>query len=121
MTNRYKTWLVIILTVFMSCTYENELDLYGTTSCQTDDMSYTLDISPIISATCFPCHTRDRRDGNVILEGYENLLVQIDRGRLLGAIRHEEGFVPMPQGKPKLVDCEIEKIESWIAEGSPNN
>ena len=39
--------------------------------------------------------------------------------KLIGAIKHEPGFVAMPQSGGKLEDCDIEKMEAWIAAGAP--
>jgi hypothetical protein len=59
--------------------------------------------------------------GNITLEGHAQLLQHINSGRLLGAIRHESGFLPMPQNASKLPSCDISKIEQWILDGAPNN
>ena len=32
---------------------------------------------------------------------------------------HEDGFVNMPFGGAKLSDCNISKMEAWIADGAP--
>jgi hypothetical protein len=59
--------------------------------------------------------------GNVNLEDYGKLIVHIENGKFLGAIRHAPGFSPMPQGESKLADCDIEKIENWIDQAYPEN
>ena len=59
--------------------------------------------------------------GNVTLEGYENLLQYVNSGQLLGAIRHDNGYSPMPQSGGKLSDCNISLFEIWVAEGALDN
>jgi len=36
----------------------------------------------------------------------------------MGSIQYEYGFEPMPQNASKISDCEILKLESWIAHGA---
>jgi hypothetical protein len=42
-------------------------------------------------------------------------------GRLVGVISHAAGYPAMPQGGPKLSDCEIARIRTWVRQGTPNN
>jgi hypothetical protein len=47
--------------------------------------------------------------------------VVVDNGRFWGAINHEDGYSPMPQNLPKLNDCDLKKIRTWIDEGALND
>jgi mono/diheme cytochrome c family protein len=116
-------FLSIIATalLFSSCYYDVEEEIYPTLDCQSSDMSYANDIQPLIQTNCYVCHAANINFGNITLDSYPDLLVRVEDGRLLGAINHQSGFSPMPQNGPKLLDCQIEKIESWIADGAPNN
>jgi hypothetical protein len=104
-----------------SCYYDVEEELYPSTGCETTNLSYSLDIVPILNNNCYSCHDQASNFGNITLEGYDNVLPLATDGRLLGAIKHESGFSPMPQNAAQLVACDIEKIETWIADGAPNN
>ena len=84
-------------------------------------MSYANDIVPLLEVNCYVCHASNVRFGNVILDSYDEVLINVNNNKILGAIKHESGFSFMPQGAPKLLDCQIEKIESWINDGAPNN
>lgn len=106
---------------FSSCYYDNEETLYPPTECVTADMSYQTDIVPIISNNCYVCHSAISNTGNVTLEGYTELKKYVDSGQLMGAINHDPGYSPMPDNAPKLGDCNIAKIESWIAAGAQDN
>ena len=104
-----------------ACTYDNELDLYGTITCSTDNMSYSEDILPIITTNCYQCHDAASNFGNVTIEGYESFIEYVNAGTIIGVITHSPGFPPMPSNMPKLLDCEIAKVQSWIEQGALNN
>ncbi len=112
---------VIILLGMNSCYYDVEEELYPTLECDTNNISYSNDIVPILSTNCYQCHDTANNFGNITMDSHATLLVHVDNGRIEGAINHESGFSAMPQGLNKLLDCEIEKIESWIGDGAPNN
>ena len=118
-----KIGLIIVLAqMFISgCYYDVEEDLYPTIECSVENMSLMNDIMPILKTDCFDCHSQEANFGNVTLEGYSELIKYVDDGSMLGVIKHNAGFSPMPKGAAKLLDCEIEKIESWINDGAINN
>ncbi len=108
--------------VFMSsCYYDAAETLYPATDCVTANMSYKTNILPILQFNCYVCHSADVNSGNVNLEGYNQVLLSVNNGKLLGSIKHASGFKDMPQNAPKLVACEIAKVEQWITDGAPNN
>ena len=114
-----------ILTVGMlflsSCYYDVESVLYPQTTCVTTNMRYVTDINPIIETNCMVCHSAAANLGSITLEGYSNLIKQVNNGQLLGAIKHQPGFTAMPQGAAQLGSCDIAKIEQWIADRAQNN
>lgn len=108
------------------CYYDNNEDLYPQQPCDTTNVTYSATIAPIISNHCYACHsnsTAATSGSGISWEGYANLDGYLDlfSGTLLGAIRHENGFLPMPKDAPKLSDCDIRKIEIWISQGHPDN
>ncbi len=113
--------LLLGMVVISSCYYDNEEDLYPGSDCVTTGMSLQTDIAPILQRNCYSCHSAAANTANITVEGHSELIKHVTSGRLLGAIRHEPGFKPMPQGAPKLLACDIAKIESWVADGAPNN
>ena len=131
----YKSRLLSVISLgilLASCSKSNEEDLGGTTpggnnppaTCVTTNMQYSVHIAPLIQTNCFACHsntTSSTSGAGFSLEGYNNLKAKVTDGRLLGAITHAAGFVAMPQGGPKLSDCNINRIKSWIDAGAPNN
>ena len=117
--------LLIIFTsiLFQSCTHDNEEELYGE-ECKKENLSYSEDISSIISNHCILCHSDANYTslgGGIPLEAYENVKNFAESGALLGTVKHLSGYTPMPKGGAKLDDCQLEQIEIWIEEGFLNN
>lgn len=105
-----------------SCVYNSEEDLAPPSMpCNTDGVSYSGDVLPLLENRCFKCHADAIRLGNIVLEGYDNVKLLVDSGRLLGAVRHDTGFSPMPQNEGQLPECDIALIADWINVGAPNN
>lgn len=101
------------------CYYDVEEELYPSTPCTINGMSYQNDIVPLLlNNGCITCHgdlsTLD-------LNGYDDLKIYVDNGSLLGAIKHESSYRAMPDNQPKLDKCTIDKIAAWITDGAPNN
>lgn len=107
--------------IITSCYYGNEEDLFANIECRTEDLSYQQNIRPIIANNCLVCHSAAANLGNVNLQNYEDLIPYINDGSLLGSIKHEPGFAPMPENSTKIDECSISQIEGWIDEGFPNN
>jgi hypothetical protein len=106
----------------LNCTFHNEEDLFADEVCDTsENITYSSFVKPIIERNCVSCHNSSLASGNVNMESYGGLTVQIENGRFLGAIDHLPGFTPMPQGGTKLSKCTIETIELWISNGYPEN
>jgi len=89
--------------------------------CNPDAASFAADVYPTLQRSCIGCHNNTRQDGNVNLEGYANVQAYALNGKLLGTIRHEPGFAPMPPSGNPLNDCRIQQITNWINDGAPNN
>ncbi|MBT8326555.1 MAG: hypothetical protein KJP21_02450, partial [Bacteroidia bacterium] len=113
--------IVVLFSIvgIQSCKYDVEEELYPSTPCETNAMSYQTDIVPILTNNgCISCHgdlaTLD-------LNGYSDLKIYVDNEALLGSIKHRDGFRKMPDNQPKLDQCTIDKIESWIYDGALNN
>ena len=113
--------LTLLALLGPGCYYDVEEELYPDTGCRVENMSYQEDILPILQNRCYVCHSAAANNGGITLEGYSSLQRYLDNGQLLGAIRHDPGFSPMPKNAPQLPACQIEQFEAWIAAGAPNN
>jgi cytochrome c553 len=126
LTTKLKSFLVLLLLssamALQSCYKDNEEDLYPEPDeCNTDNVSFSQTIMPVITNNCVSCHSGSAPSGGVGLSDYAEVVASIDGGRFLGAIRHESGFSAMPQGAAKLSDCTISQIEAWVEQGKKNN
>ena len=102
------------------CYYDSEEDLYPS-NCEITNVSYANDIVPVLASQCLGCHSTAANQGSVRLEGYDAVKIWVNNGRLIGAIRHDSGFSPMPKNAGRISPCAIAQMESWIAAGAPNN
>lgn len=104
-----------------SCRKENVEKLVDENRCDTVNVTYSGTVATIISDYCLGCHNAGSASGGIILDTYADLSNYTTNGVLLGVIRHEAGFSPMPKNQSKMPDCKIRAIEIWIAEGALNN
>lgn len=113
-------FLLIGLLQLGACTYENELDLYGTTTCDTTSLSYKTDIQPILATNCYACHAATSSVTNKPMDSYAAIKPYIQNGALLNSIKGTGGYDIMPTSGP-MSNCNISKVESWIQAGFPDN
>jgi len=118
-----KSFIIIGIVIFMqSCYYDNIEDLYPQLpECDTTNVTYSNSVWPIINANCTSCHGGGAPAGNIRLENYNDISSAANNGSLLGTIRHEDGWSPMPKGGGKLNNCDIAKFETWVNQGTPDN
>ncbi len=108
-----------MLLIFMACGGDDDP---MTPSCDTLDMTYTDDIASIFNSTCAipTCHAQGATSPE--LHNYAAVKLELDGpDRIVGAIKHEDGFVamPFPSGSDMISDCRIAKIEAWVNDGAP--
>jgi mono/diheme cytochrome c family protein len=84
-------------------------------------MKYSANVQPIIAANCYSCHGNGLSQNGVSLDSYSKVKQRVNSGQLMGVITHAAGYTPMPYGKAKLSDCDINKIKSWIDSGALEN
>ena len=91
-------------------------------------VSYSKTIKRIVTTRCNNgidgaggCHG-NKNLADVNFQSYEGI-TQYPGEYLLQVIKHENvsDSKKMPQFESKLPDCQIQKFESWINNGSPNN
>ena len=105
-----------------SCVYNIEDELYPPVTCDTENVTYSGTILPILQQNCYDCHSDANVDiSQIPLEGYAFVIVKVNDGKLVKAIRHTGEVSPMPKDRPPLEECDIEKIEKWISNGAPDN
>jgi hypothetical protein len=122
---------ILILTLALSgaifylagCSKENgeELSKGASTICDTTNMSYSLDVVPILQINCYSCHAGASPFAGINLDSYDALKKQADKGDLSNAVRHTGNVTPMPYLLPQLESCEVNKIVAWVNQGTKNN
>ena len=123
---KHKSILFILFSALLmsSCYYDNKEELYPEleNDCDVTVHDYTNGVQPILANNCLGCHSSSSAPiagGNIDLEGYTNVKAAAESGQLLGSIKHESGYSPMPKGGGKIDDCSILVIEEWIANNFP--
>ncbi|MCX6325652.1 MAG: hypothetical protein NT144_03210 [Bacteroidia bacterium] len=112
---------VTILFFFASCYYDNEEALYPmlNSSCDTTNVTFSGTIVPILTNSCYSCHSDANAafGANVHLQTITD--VQTNSAKLIVSIQ-QTGTKPMPPGG-KLNTCSITQFDIWIKTGMPNN
>lgn len=117
--------LLLVVFFLQSCYYDKEEILYPTTEndCNAENSDFA-SVKNTIFENCLSCHSNSSANtlgGSVKLEDYADIKNYADNGKLLGSIKHESSYSPMPKNGAKLSDCKISQIENWINSGTPNN
>jgi len=121
MTSKMIVFLFFVGTLG-SCYYDVEEELYPVSNCSTEVVSYKNDVDKILATNCYVCHKDDAIAGaGISLNSYSKIITYVNNGGLLGSIKHQAGYSPMPKSGTKLSSCDIQKIEKWVADGSLDN
>lgn len=111
---------LLFLVLLFSCTYNKEELLYNNV-CDTSNVKYNVQVVNTLTYNCLGCHSGASAQGGIMLDDYANVRAMAMSGRLLGAITHSAGYRAMPDLAPKLSECRIAEIRTWIRNGMLNN
>ncbi len=109
---------ILVLTLVSSCYNDNEEDLYGPINCDVSEVTYSVNVQPIINSSCATtgCHTSGgTAPGN--FNNYNELKSKVDNGTFENRVLIQK---TMPPNSP-LSDCELETLQAWIDGGALNN
>ncbi|MDX1653276.1 MAG: hypothetical protein R3277_12335 [Brumimicrobium sp.] len=86
-----------------------------------EEISFSGDILPIINNNCNTsgCHNAAAQSGGYVFETHAQ--ISADATIMSDVMHHEGGFLPMPQGQPKLDDSLLLKFDCWVKQGKQNN
>jgi cytochrome c5 len=120
-----KITLILLIAVIAGCYYDTEERLYPKISSPCDDtvVTFSSTVTTILHS-CQTCHSNSNATssgGGIKLENYADVVKLVNNGKLMGSIRHDNGYIAMPQGGGKLSDCEISQLQKWIDNKTPNN
>ncbi|HXB07894.1 MAG TPA: hypothetical protein VNW04_12270 [Puia sp.] len=110
-----------VVVYLAGCSKQSEDKLAGNTTCDTVNVSYALQVIPILQNNCYSCHSSATPPTGIRLDTYANLKVFASNGFLSAAVEHTGTVTPMPYGLPKLPDCEVNTIAAWVDQGALNN
>ena len=120
--NKINRWtLSCSILLASSCYYDNGEELYGlATTCDTANVTYSVQITQILSQNCYQCHGGNAANGaGIKLQDVNVVKNTVTNGTLLGSVKHLSGYEQMPKNAPKLSTCNIAVIEAWINKGAP--
>lgn len=90
------------------------------TECITTNITYDNTVEDIIAGSCFGSGCHDQGTTSTFeMYNYETTKAAVGFGKFVGAINHTPGFAKMPKEGDKLSDCNINKLEAWIAADFP--
>jgi uncharacterized membrane protein len=119
----YTLSFVFLIVAINACSKENEQALQPKEngSCDTSNISYSVDVKPVLQKECYACHSTSIASGGIVLDNYNGVKAASSAGRLAGAVSHAAGYVPMPLGQARISDCSVNTIKAWINRGMINN
>lgn len=117
MTKKNGVLILLALVFVTSCYFDKEEELYPNNACDTQNVTFSTQISAAINNKCATagCHVAGGIAPN--LTTFTGISANIDRIR----IRAIEQRTMPPASSPKLTDCEHTQIKTWITNGAPNN
>lgn len=86
--------------------------------CDTDQVSFTETIWPMMESYCTGCHSSGSPGGGIVIEDHADMKTIANDGSLMGSVRYESGYAKMPTNK-QLSECNINQLQKWIDEGMP--
>jgi mono/diheme cytochrome c family protein len=92
-----------------------------TTDCDLTNVTYSGTVWPILQNNCTGCHSGGSPSGGISLTNYNEISQVASNGLLSAVINHESGVVAMPLNTDQLSQCDIDRIDTWIDAGYPND
>ena len=91
--------------------------------CDSTAHTFANDVQPILTNNCAlsGCHSSDQDDGGFPLNTHEDAVFAAGFPEFLNSIKHGPDAEPMPDGKPKLCQIDINAIECWVLAGTPDD
>jgi hypothetical protein len=113
--------LMLGVTLFNSCYYDNEEFLYSSTPCD-NTFTFTSRIAPLVAQQCASgCHEGANPSAGLSLTTYDEIKAIVDNGGFAGSLDGSNGYSIMPKGTTGLSSCDKTAVNAWITAGAPNN
>jgi hypothetical protein len=125
MSNTIKIILILLVISISGCYYDTKEVLYPkvVNPCNDKIVTFSSTVTTILHP-CQSCHSNSNASSSgsgIKLENYDDIIISVKNGKLMGSINQTSGYVPMPNGGGKLPDCEIAQLQKWIDNNTPNN
>ncbi len=112
--------LMALLTL-AACKNDSAEELHGEGDpCDTDNVTFSANVEPLIQSNCVPCHNASNASGGIFLDQYAGVKEVADNGKLMGALNYAAGFTAMPPSE-KLPDCDIAAVQAWVDAGAQDD
>ncbi len=114
---------LLAITICTQSCYNRKADVVypKPVTCDTTNVRYSVEVVNILKDNCYVCHAPGFVQGGIVLNNYTAVKNLVNNGKLFGSIDWLSGFSRMPKNQPKLNDCNIATIRTWIRNGAPNN
>lgn len=121
LTTKSVLTLMLGVTLFNSCYYDNEEYLYSSTPCD-NTFTFTSRIAPMVAQQCASgCHEGANPSAGLSLTTYDEIKAIVDNGGFAGSLDGSNGYSIMPKGTSGLSSCDKTAVNAWITAGAPNN
>jgi hypothetical protein len=109
--------IAIVATGFSGCYYDIEEELYPATFCDTQNVTWSATIQPLVQNRCaIPgCHVAGATSPD--LSSYQDVKAIADNGLMRTVVVNDR---TMPQNST-LPSCSIEQVRIWLDAGAPEN
>lgn len=117
------TSIAFLITAIVGCKKESNITDYAEkATCRGTTPTYTVDIANILNTNCATskCHDASSAKAKINLSDYKNASTQFKNNKKnLASVHHEKGIKKMPDGKAKLSDEIINKLDCWVKNSCP--
>lgn len=90
-----------------------------TSPLDTTTVTYTSSIKRIVDLYCVGCHIKQVSGSGPILTTHARVKDEIINGHFMQTIEHIDGYVPMPPGRTRVTEREVQLLKTWVRRGMP--
>ena len=81
-------------------------------NCDSSNVTFNGSVKPVFEKHCTGCHSQPDPAYNIDLNNWDDLTRIVNDGSLIGSVKHEAGYYPMPKGYD-MSDREVAVIVKW--------
>jgi hypothetical protein len=117
----YSRVFYLFIILCSGCTYDNVQTKYTRSECDLLNVTWSVDIEPLVNQFCVGCHQGSSPAAGLLLDRYEVVKSSVLQGGF--SIRINKPITDPLKMPPNatLDSCAIDKLNMWIANGAPEN